>query len=74
MHDWGIFCDLVKAFDCMNHEILLAKLHFYRIWGVSEDWFTSYLTNRRQKVEVKSPNTAQTFFSDLVHWSMEFWE
>jgi len=46
------------------HEILLDKLHFYGILGVSEDWFRSYLANRRQKVQVKSPNTAQKFFSD----------
>ena len=54
------FCDVVKAFDCVNHDILLAKLRYYRIQGVSEDWYRSYLTNRRQKVEVKSLNT--TFF------------
>ena len=34
---------------------MLAKLHFYGIRGVSEDWCRSYLTNRRQKVAVKSP-------------------
>jgi len=64
MHVGGILCDLAKAFDCVNHDILLAKLHFYAIWGVSEDWFRSYLTSRRQKVEIKSPKTAQHFFSD----------
>jgi len=50
MHVGGIFCNLVKALDCVNHEILLVKSHFYGIWGVSEDGFRFYLTNRRQKV------------------------
>jgi hypothetical protein len=59
-----IFSDLAKASDGINHEILLAKLHFYEIWGISEDWVRSHLTNRRQKVEVKSPNTSQYFFCD----------
>jgi hypothetical protein len=52
MHVGGIFCDLAKAFDCVNHEILLAKLHFYGIQGVTADWFKSYLANRRKKVEI----------------------
>jgi hypothetical protein len=59
----GIFCGLAKAFYCVNHEILLPKLHFYLTRGESGDWFSSYLTNRRQKDEVKSLNAAQTCFS-----------
>ena len=42
MYVGGIFCGLARAFDCLNHEILLAKLHFYGIQGVSEGWFRSY--------------------------------
>ena len=63
----GIFCDLVNAFDCVNHETLLAELHLYGIKGVSGDWFRSLCTNRRQKVEVNSPNTAHFFFLTGVH-------
>jgi hypothetical protein len=35
----GIFCDLVKVFDCVNHEILLAKLYFSGIWGINANGF-----------------------------------
>jgi hypothetical protein len=45
----------------MNLEILLAKLHFCGIRGISEDWFRSNFTNRRQKFEVKSPKTAHIY-------------
>jgi hypothetical protein len=60
----GIFFDLSKAFDCVNHEILLMKLHFYGIQRVTIDWVRSYLTNRRQKVEIKSLNSSEKFLSD----------
>jgi hypothetical protein len=62
---------LTNAFDCINHEILLAKLHFYGKWQISEDWFRFYLTNKRQKDEVRSPNRTQIFFLTQVHWNMD---
>ena len=42
----GVFVDLQKAFDTVDHQILLAKLNHYEIREVSNDWFKSYLSNR----------------------------
>ena len=48
----GVFVDLQKAFDTVDHEILLAKSNHYEIGGVSNDWFKSYLSNRSQYVSI----------------------
>jgi hypothetical protein len=63
-HTGGTFCDLAKALDCVNHEILFSKLQFYGVRGTMLKWFKLYLTNRKQKVEIKSPRNTQKFFSN----------
>ena len=51
--------DLRKAFDTVNYDILLKKLHKYRIRGVVYDWFVSYLSERSQYVSFLYHNSSQ---------------
>ena len=59
----AVLMDLSKAFDCINHELLLAKLHAY---GFSIDALTMikcYLSNRKQRVKI---NTSFSSWTDLL--------
>ena len=53
----GIFIDLSKAFDTVNHNILLRKLSFYGIRNSNLKWFHSYLSNRKQYISTDQGNT-----------------
>ena len=48
----GLFFDISKAFDTLNHNILLYKLNHYGVRGAPLAWFNSYLSNRKQFIEL----------------------
>ena len=47
-----LFCDLSKAFDVINHKILLHKLNVYGLRGTINKWFENYLVDRSQYVNI----------------------
>jgi len=59
----GLFCDLSKAFDYVNHDILLEKLNFYGISGTANELLKSYLSNRYQRVKIKN-NYSVNYYSE----------
>ena len=56
----GIFCDLTKAFDCVNYAILLSKLEFY---GTAYNLMKSYLSDSYQRVLIKNISS-KNYLSD----------
>ena len=50
----GVFVDLKKAFDIVDHDILLRKLDYYGTRGIANEWFCSYLQKRKQFISIQN--------------------
>jgi hypothetical protein len=59
----GLFCDLKKAFDCVNYDILLLKMKFYGIIGIANKLMEYYLRNRYQRVIINAHDNPNGYFS-----------
>ena len=55
----GVFMDLSKAFDTLDHKILLDKLYHYGIRGIAHDWFRNYLSDRKQYIHINGTSSEQ---------------
>jgi len=60
----GLFCDLEKAFDSVNHDILLSKCEFYRFRGKTNALLRSYLSDRYQRLLINNSSSNTTTFSE----------
>jgi len=60
----GIFCDLEKAFNSVNHNIILSKCEFYGFRGKTNALLWSYLSDRYQRVLVHNSSSNATTFSE----------
>ena len=66
-----VFLDLSKAFDTVDHKILLRKLMYYGIRGKQNSFFESYLTNRKQCTKVNNYSSSfQTVKYDIPQGSV----
>ena len=58
--------DLKKAFDTVNHEIVLHKLKLYGINGTCLEWFKSYFSNRNQCIVCNVYNIKKSAYLDIL--------
>ena len=66
LYSSGTFLDLSKAFDTLNHDVLIKKMEIYGVRGHVNDWFRSYLSDRSLVAKVKT-NPSTVTYSEPYH-------
>ena len=69
----AVFMDLSKAFDCIDHEIILAKLPFYGFDKGIQLWLRSYLTHRTQRVCSQNDYSDWGYITMREYCKVQFW-
>ena len=62
----SVFIDLAKAFDTVDHDVLLSKLEYYSVCDESLPWFKNYFTGRKQFVHIGSKSSEELAITSVV--------
>ena len=60
----GVFIDLKKAFDAINHNILIDKMEHYGVRGTANKWIVNYLNGRQQYVQIDNVHSS---YKEVIH-------
>ena len=64
----GVYVDFKKAFDTVNRNILMDKIVHYGVRGTKNNWYKTYLTNRKEQLTVNGQTFEKALIGILVPW------